>query len=70
LSIGPVIPPAPYLLGLNSLVVAVALTAVALVAGGLLVGRITGRPLMRSAARQLLLGAIAVAVTFAVRLIG
>jgi VIT1/CCC1 family predicted Fe2+/Mn2+ transporter len=58
--------PAGALPGLNSLVVAVALTAVALVAGGLLLGRITGRPLMRSAARQLLLGAIAVAVTFAV----
>jgi VIT1/CCC1 family predicted Fe2+/Mn2+ transporter len=70
-SIGALIPLAPYLLGMNSLVLALALTAVALVAGGMLVGRLTGRPLIHSAARQLLLGAVAVAVTFAVgRLIG
>jgi VIT1/CCC1 family predicted Fe2+/Mn2+ transporter len=70
-SIGALIPLAPYVVGVNSLVVALALTAMALITGGMLVGRITGRPLIRAAARQLLLGTISVAVTFAVgRLIG
>jgi vacuolar iron transporter family protein len=39
---------------------------VAPVAGGMTVGRLTGRPLLRSGLRQLALGAVAVAVTFAV----
>jgi VIT1/CCC1 family predicted Fe2+/Mn2+ transporter len=70
-SVGAIIPLVPYLAGLHSLTTALALTAVALVAGGMVVGLLTGRPLLRSAARQLLLGAVAVAVTFAVgRLIG
>ena len=70
-SIGALFPLAPYLVGLNSLVVALALTAVALIAGMILVGRMTGRPLIRAAARRLMLGTTAVAVTFAVgRLIG
>ena len=38
----------------------------ALLTGGMVVGRLTGRPLLRSGLRQLGLGAIAVAVTFAV----
>jgi VIT1/CCC1 family predicted Fe2+/Mn2+ transporter len=47
------------------------ITAVALVAGGMFVGKLTGRPMLRSGARQLVLGAVAVAVTFGVgRLIG
>ena len=41
-------------------------TAVALTAGGMTVGRLTGRPLVRSGLRQLLLSAIAIAVTFLV----
>jgi vacuolar iron transporter family protein len=36
------------------------------VVGGMVVGRLTGRPLVRSGLRQLALGAVAVAVTFAV----
>jgi VIT1/CCC1 family predicted Fe2+/Mn2+ transporter len=32
----------------------------------MLVGRLTGRPVLRSGLRQLMLGAVAVAVTFAV----
>jgi len=39
---------------------------VALLTGGMVVGRLTGRPLLRSGLRQLGLGAIAVAVTFVV----
>jgi VIT1/CCC1 family predicted Fe2+/Mn2+ transporter len=70
-SVGALLPLLPYLVGLPSLTTALALTAVALLAGGMVVGRLTGRPVARSAARQLLLGAVAVAVTFAVgRLIG
>ncbi len=43
----------------------------ALLTGGMVVGRLTGRPLLRSGLRQLALGALAVGVTFAVgRLIG
>ena len=42
------------------------LTAVALASGGMVVGRLTGRPVLRSGVRQLALGALAVAVTFSV----
>jgi vacuolar iron transporter family protein len=39
---------------------------VALAVGGTVVGRITGRPLLRSGLRQLALGGLAISVTFAV----
>jgi VIT1/CCC1 family predicted Fe2+/Mn2+ transporter len=39
---------------------------VALISGGMIVGRITGRPVLRSGLRQLPLGAVTVAVTFGV----
>jgi hypothetical protein len=42
------------------------ITTVALAAGGTIVGRITGHPLPRSGLRQLALGGLAIAVTFAV----
>jgi VIT1/CCC1 family predicted Fe2+/Mn2+ transporter len=42
------------------------LTALALVIGGMVVGRLTGRPLVRSGLRQLGLGALAIGVTYAV----
>ena len=42
------------------------LTAVALAAGGMVVGRLTGRPLLRSGLRQVLLGGLAIGVTFGV----
>ncbi len=70
-SVGALLPLVPYLLGIPSLVAAMVIAGVALVAGGIVVGRLTGRPVVRSGSRQLLLGAVAVAVTFAVgRLIG
>ncbi len=70
-SVGALFPLLPYLVGVPSLVAAMVIAAVALVAGGMVVGRLTGRPLVQSGARQLALGAVAVAVTFAVgRLIG
>jgi VIT1/CCC1 family predicted Fe2+/Mn2+ transporter len=37
-----------------------------LAAGGTVVGRLTGRPLLRSGLRQLLFGAVAVGTTFGV----
>jgi vacuolar iron transporter family protein len=66
-SIGALLPLLPYLLGLHALLaVSLTITAVALLAGGMIVGRLTGRPLLVAGARQLLLGAMAIAVTFAV----
>ena len=65
-SSGALIPLLPYLAGLDVLGAALGITAVALLAGGMAVGRLTGRPLLRSGLRQLALGAVAVAVTFAV----
>jgi vacuolar iron transporter family protein len=41
-------------------------SAVALLAGGMLVGRLNGSPLFRSGLRQLVLGGVAIAVTFTV----
>jgi VIT1/CCC1 family predicted Fe2+/Mn2+ transporter len=68
---GAVLPLLPYLVGIPVLGVALAITAVALVVGGMVVGRLTGRPPLRSGLRQLALGSIAVLVTFVVgRLIG
>jgi VIT1/CCC1 family predicted Fe2+/Mn2+ transporter len=60
------LPLLPYLAGLPVLAAALGITAVALLAGGMAVGKLTGRPVVRSGLRQLALGAVAVAVTFAV----
>jgi vacuolar iron transporter family protein len=65
-SSGAVIPLLPYLVGLHLLAASLGLTAVALLAGGMTVGRLTGRPMLLSGLRQLALGGVAVAVTFAV----
>lgn len=71
-SLGALVPLLPYLAGMTAaagssvLTAALGLTAVALVAGGIVVGRLTGRPVLRSGLRQLALGGLAVAVTFAV----
>ncbi len=65
-SVGALVPLLPYLVGLPFLAATLAITAVALVAGGMVVGRLTGRPLLRSGLRQLALGAVAIAVTFGV----
>ncbi|PZS36836.1 MAG: hypothetical protein DLM58_00885 [Pseudonocardiales bacterium] len=70
-ALGALLPLLPYLIGAPSLVTSLAIAAVALVVGGIVVGRLTGRPLLLSGARQLALGAVAVAVTFAIgQLIG
>ncbi len=65
-SLGALIPLLPYLAGLSVLGASLGIAGVALLAGGMVVGRLTGRPLLRSGLRQLLLGALAVTVTFAV----
>jgi vacuolar iron transporter family protein len=65
-SLGALLPLLPYLLGLPDLAASLAVAGVALLAGGATVGKITGRPVIRSGLRQLALGAVAVAVTFAV----
>jgi vacuolar iron transporter family protein len=70
-SLGALVPLLPYLMGVSDLMVPLLVTAVALVVGGVVVGRLTGRSLLYSGLRQLALGAIAVAVTFGIgRLIG
>jgi VIT1/CCC1 family predicted Fe2+/Mn2+ transporter len=63
-SVGALLPLLPYLLGAPTLTATLVLTAVALTAGGMVVGRLTGRPLIRSGIRQLALGAAAVAITY------
>jgi VIT1/CCC1 family predicted Fe2+/Mn2+ transporter len=65
-SLGALIPILPYLVGLPVLAAALGVAAVALLAGGMVVGQLTGRPVLRSGLRQLVLGGVAVAVTFTV----
>jgi VIT1/CCC1 family predicted Fe2+/Mn2+ transporter len=65
-STGALIPLLPYLAGLPVLGAALGIAAGALLTGGMVVGRLTGRPVLRSGLRQLMLGALAVGVTFAV----
>ena len=65
-SLGALVPLLPYLVGLPYLAATLLITAVALTAGGIIVGRLTGRPMLRSGLRQFLLGALAIAVTFGV----
>jgi VIT1/CCC1 family predicted Fe2+/Mn2+ transporter len=63
-AIGALIPLLPYLAGFRVLGAALGLGAVAAVAGGGIVARLTDRPFWRGALRQLALGAVAVAVTY------
>jgi VIT1/CCC1 family predicted Fe2+/Mn2+ transporter len=65
-SFGALVPLLPWLVGLPVLAATLAVTAVALVAGGMVVGRVTGRPVLRSGLRQLTLGGVAIVVTFGV----
>ena len=61
---GALIPLLPYLFSYDSLGAALGLAAVAAFAGGGLVARLTDRPFLRGAVRQLLLGAFAAGVTY------
>lgn len=68
---GAAVPLLPYLLGADSLLVAVVLALAALFAAGVLVSRFTDRSGLYSGSRQLLLGGAATAVTYAIgRLVG
>jgi VIT1/CCC1 family predicted Fe2+/Mn2+ transporter len=61
---GALIPLLGYLAGIDVLGVALALAAVAAVAGGGMVARLTGRAFWRGALRQLILGGCAAGVTY------
>jgi VIT1/CCC1 family predicted Fe2+/Mn2+ transporter len=65
-STGALLPLLPYLAGLHVLGAALGVAAVTLTAGGMFVGKLTGRPVLRSGLRQLLLGALAIGVTYGV----
>ena len=65
-SCGALVPLFPYLVGVSVLWVSLVLTAVALLTGGGVVGRLTGRPVIRAGLRQLALGGLAIAVTYLV----
>jgi VIT1/CCC1 family predicted Fe2+/Mn2+ transporter len=65
-SVGALVPLLPWLFGAKDLAATLALTAVALTAGGIAVGRLTGRPVLHSGLRQLLFGALAIVVTYGV----
>lgn len=70
-AVGAIIPLLPYLAGVHTMVSSLILVAIALVGGGAIVGGLTSRPVLRSGARQLLLGALAAAITYGIgRLIG
>lgn len=63
-AVGALIPLLPYLLGYDSLWAALGLAAVAAFVGGGLVARLTDRPFLRGALRQLVLGAFAAGITY------
>jgi vacuolar iron transporter family protein len=65
-SLGALIPLLPYLVGLPVLGATLILTALALVIGGMSVGRLTGRPILHSGLRQLALGGLAIGITYGV----
>lgn len=65
-SLGALMPLLPYLFGFPSLAAALLITAVALAVGGAAVGKITGRSLPQAGLRQLLLGGLAIAITYIV----
>jgi vacuolar iron transporter family protein len=65
-SIGALVPLLPYLLGAKVLWFSLALAAVALIGGGMVVGRLTGRPVLPSGLRQLALGAVAIGITYGI----
>jgi len=63
---GALIPLLPFLLGYDQLWAALVLAGLAAFAGGGLVAQLTARPFLRGALRQLLLGAVAAGLTFAI----
>ncbi|WP_369015978.1 VIT1/CCC1 transporter family protein [Actinocrinis puniceicyclus] len=67
-SIGALIPLLPFLVGAPWLWLALVLSALTAFFGGGLVGRLTGRPFLHAALRQLVLGALAAGATYAIGL--
>ncbi len=65
-ALGALIPMLPYLAGFSSLAAALVLAAVAAFVGGGLVARITDRPFLRGALRQLVLAGAAAGLTFGI----
>jgi VIT1/CCC1 family predicted Fe2+/Mn2+ transporter len=65
-ALGALIPLLPYLAGFASLPAALILAAVAAFSGGGVVSRITDRPFLRGALRQLILAAVAAGLTFVI----
>jgi VIT1/CCC1 family predicted Fe2+/Mn2+ transporter len=65
-AVGALIPLLPFLLGFSSLGAAVILAAIAAFIGGGIVARVTARPFLRGALRQLVLAALAAAITYGV----
>jgi len=65
-AVGALIPLLPYLVGFSSLVGALVLAAIAAFIGGGTVARITDRPFLRGAVRQLLLAGVAAGLTYAI----
>ena len=63
-TLGAIIPLAPYLFGAQALWIALLLSALGALVGGGAVGRLTSRPVWRSALRQLFLAAVAAGATF------
>lgn len=68
-SLGALIPLLPFFFGATSIVVALVLSAVALLGAGGIVARLTARPLWLGAGRQLAFGAVSAAVTFGIGLL-
>jgi vacuolar iron transporter family protein len=63
-ALGALLPLLPYLIGVSSLFLALAVSAVASLAAGAPVARITGHSPVRNGPRQLALGALSVGATF------
>jgi VIT1/CCC1 family predicted Fe2+/Mn2+ transporter len=70
-AVGAIIPLLPYLAGARTVLISLIVVAIALFGGGTIVATLTRRPAARGGARQLLLGALAAAITYSIgRLIG
>jgi len=70
-ALGGLIPLLPFLLGSNSLALALGIVAVALFLGGEAVGRVTGRRRFAAGLRQFALGTLAVSVAYGIgRIVG
>ena len=65
-AVGALIPLLPYLFGFSSLAAALILAAIAAFVGGGIVARVTARPFLRGASRQLVLAAVAAGLTYGI----